>query len=228
LTVVGDIDPDRLCREVEDHLAHLRSGSPRQEPPRAAHSKPGDAYYEIVGPNVRYTCAYVAYRLPGYAHPGWLEGSLFARAIALGRSSPLRRELARQKIAHDIRVYIEPREDATTVAFVARAVPGVSTTELERVFVTTLERAIGGEVRVADVERARKSELIALQMNADKLVVRTEHLARATMLRRWYSTPNDLDLLQQGLPSSILADGRHMFAANDRVRLVVASSPSNS
>jgi zinc protease len=223
VTIVGDVDPDRVFRDVERRLGAGISTCV-EEPTRDPAPTPDEALQELTSAHVRYVRHYVAYRLPGYAHTGWASGTVFARAVALGRSSPLRRELVRQRIAHDIRVYIEPRRDATTVAFLATALPGVSRARLKAVFVDALERVIAGELRTLDIDRALKAELIARHIHSDKLVVRAEQLATRSMLRRWYGTPDDHDALQSRPPSSLLDEGRAMFTTMPRVHLSIGPS----
>jgi zinc protease len=104
---------------------------------------------------------YVAYSFPGHGSRAWYAAAIVSRALASGRSSPLTRDLAgRRRLAQDVRICLDPMQDATTVAFVATGAHGVSSSELESALIEAVERRIEEGISADDLEHGRKRALI--------------------------------------------------------------------
>ena len=221
---VGDLDPDWFFHEVEGCLS-AHSPVPAIAEPQcdAGPSQPATARHCHSAEDISYVRTYVAYRLPGCACSGWSSASLVARAAALGRSSPLRREMGRRGVAADVRVYIEPHAEATTVAFVASAPSETSSVRLEAAFLEAIGCITSGEIGADDIERARKSELIAHFMVSDKPAVRAERLATALILQRGSGVFEDIESSAHRSTPSLLTEGTEMF--RKAVETVLSVSP---
>ena len=163
LVLVGDVSTKDAAAAVAREFDSLSSGpGVRPRFPRTGEMPLPEGDRHLVVPDrTSQGRTYVAYRFPGYGSRAWYAAAMLVRALAVGRCSPLVRDLVdRQGIAQDVRVCVDSMRDATTATFIATGAPGISAAALESVLLEALERHIAAGISERELEHGRKRALI--------------------------------------------------------------------
>ncbi len=177
LTLAGDFEAGPALEAVERYFGPIPAG-PR--PPRpileAGPERTAEAR-ETVEDDVQLPRLLVAYPAPALGDPDWLAADLFSTALADGKSSPLYKDLVRERqMAQSVSAYVYEHELPGCFLVVASARPGVALEALEERLFELLEEARESPVAPADLERAKNrtqvfhaSQLQQLDQRADRL-----------------------------------------------------------
>jgi predicted Zn-dependent peptidase len=185
LALAGDLSPDEGMREVERYFGDIPAGG-RGRPAGAARIRPEpppsrSERREVVKDHVPFARTYLAYRAPGYKRGDWHAASLYVRSLGVGRSSPLRRKLVRERqVAQGVQAYMVSMREESTVAFVATAAPGVECQRVEDALVEAVDELLVDGLPRTAVRRAQKKALTDHYSAVQNLNTRAEMLASAT------------------------------------------------
>src|SRR4029077_17297625 len=87
LTIVGDVDPDRVIAEAEAECGALQAGSVDRSRGPAEEGPVGFRYRELTGDILQTQIAF-GWRAPGTLHPDAPALDLLSGGLASGRASP--------------------------------------------------------------------------------------------------------------------------------------------
>ncbi len=160
LVLVGDLSAAAAAELVSRAFEALPAG--REEAPEAALDglPPGAARHLRVPAAVSQAQAHLAWAVPGFGQEGWYLASLLLRGLAVGRSSPLARELVeRTGLAQEAHGHLVTMRDASTLVFTAAAARGVDSGRLEQGLVEAADLLLSRGLSAAGLARARKKAL---------------------------------------------------------------------
>ncbi|MBU6365746.1 MAG: insulinase family protein [Gemmatimonadetes bacterium] len=101
VSIVGDVDPDAMVREVEARHGTLPGGDPGREPPPCETAPPGGRVRELAGDVAQLQLA-LGWRLPPRDHPDTPALELAALLLGAGRASRLYREVRERSLASGV------------------------------------------------------------------------------------------------------------------------------
>ena len=160
LVLVGDVSAAAASELVTSTFGALPPGAER--PPTIASEAPtrSDPRSLRVPAPVSSAHVYVAWRVAGFAQPGWYLASLLVRGLATGRSSPLAQALVdRTGVAAEVRGHLVSMRDASTLVFAATAGHGVTSGRLEESLTEAMDRLLTSGLSEDALEHARKKAL---------------------------------------------------------------------
>jgi zinc protease len=162
LIVVGDFDPAQLQSWVDKYLGvigHPSTPIPRvtaKEPPRKAPKR-----FEEHGPNVPLPAVAVTWLLPEARHADTPALSIVAALLGLGQSSRVYESLVyEKKVAAEIEVDADLREDASLFIAFAVLANGHSASEGEKALIAEIDKLVAKPVPASELDKA-KTQLIA-------------------------------------------------------------------
>jgi hypothetical protein len=176
LSIVGDVSPHRV---IDEAVRRAEAPSELLRDDISHNHRPIPPFSEVVRrqANCRYVRTYVAYRLPGFGDHKWFVGTLIAKAVALGRGSPLNRLMgSRSHSRSEIRIYIEPMMYATTVAFIATTSSDAIPEQFERTFADCVQLSVSTRLAKSQLAAALKQSLIEHFIKVDSLHGQAEQL----------------------------------------------------
>lgn len=192
LAIVGDFDGQAVAQELadllgglpEDGLGEGRGGESGEAGTPMAASLPAGERRAVVAQRVPSVRAYAAFRAPGHGSRGWYAATLWARLLALGRSSPLQQRLVwTTGIAQEVHAEMATMRDASTVALVATASPGVATERLTAALAEAVQEVCADGISEPALRRARKKALTDHYARTQRLDHRAGELASAAASR---------------------------------------------
>ena len=223
LSIVGDVDPDRVRRWVERYFGRL---APNLDlPPLRDLSLPpilGDERRETVVDRVPLTRVYLGFRAPVFGDPRLDALDIASQLLAGGKGSRLHRRLVREeRIAQDVALSSLGLVGGASIAVGwATLRPGVDTTRVEASLEEELERLASEPA--SDDELARAKALV----EADELGALQRVDERADRLSMYATLFDDPDLINRmlGRYLAVTAEGiqeaaRAVFRRDNRVVL---------
>jgi predicted Zn-dependent peptidase len=228
VVVAGDIAPDDVARRAEELFTPepARDPAPRQPnlaPPRGEHRA-------VIAAAVPYVRTYLAYRGPARSENTWHPVALLAKSVATGRANPLHRELVESEgLAYEIRLHMEPMQEASTVAFIATAPAETPHERLEAALIAAIDRMVNGDLEPAQLEKARKAALIEYYSNIQKLGARADRLAWSALFEDGgLGLEHEREHIQHVQFERVMDAGRRYFVPERRAVLSVVPSRSAS
>jgi zinc protease len=154
LSVVGDIDPDRVVAEVESLYGGLPAGTVERS--RGAHEQapPGFRYREISG-DILQTQIALGWRAPATLHDDAPALDLLASVLSAGRASRLFRAVRDRQLASSVSAYHYTPTDLGVFVVTAESKPDKASEALATIW-DQLRRVREGEISEHEVERAKK------------------------------------------------------------------------
>ena len=154
LSIVGDVDPDRVIAEVESLYAGLPAGTVARS--RGAHeqSAPGFRYREISG-DILQTQIALAWRAPATLHEDAPALDLLASVLSAGRASRLFRSVRDRQLASSVSAYHYTPTDLGVFVVTAESKPEKASEAVATIW-DQLRRVREGEISEHEVERAKK------------------------------------------------------------------------
>jgi predicted Zn-dependent peptidase len=127
------------------------------------------------------THTHLGWSVAGFGDEQWYRAALLVRGLAVGRSSPLARELVdRSGLACDVRGSLVTMRDASTLVFGAVAAPGVEGQRLEEGLLDATDQLLSRGLTAGELARARRKALIDHYYAADSLERRADLCASLT------------------------------------------------
>ncbi|MDB4907335.1 MAG: peptidase domain protein [Gemmatimonadetes bacterium] len=154
LSIVGDVDPDVVMREVMARHGQLPAGEPERSPGPVEEGLPGFRYRELDGDIVQAQVAF-GWRTPGTLHPDTPALELLAMVLGSGRASRFYRGVRERKLATSVSAYdYTPTELGV---FVAHAeAPGATLGEAARAMWAEIRAVREDGIGALELERARR------------------------------------------------------------------------
>lgn len=177
LSIVGPLSEKEVVQQVEHFLGDVPAGPrPSCERPNLPPVPCGQE--KSISGRMPTACIYLAYRGPGYAEDGWAAVTLLAGALAIGRSSPLQRDLVGAGLARQVSARMVTMKESSTIVFLATPMPGVRRQRLERAAAEALDRLLQDGVSAEALERARRKALTDYYARMLRPAGRAELLSR--------------------------------------------------
>ena len=154
LSIVGDVDPDRVIAQVEARYADLPAGTIERS--RGAHeeSAPGFRYRELTG-DILQTQVALGWRAPATLHPDAPALDLLASVLSAGRASRLFRAVRDRQLVSSVSAYHYTPTDLGVFVVSAESKPDRARDALRTIW-DQLRRVREGEVSEHEVERAQR------------------------------------------------------------------------
>ena len=154
LSIVGDVDPDVVMREVMARHGRLPAGEPLRTPGPMEEGLPGFRYRELDGDIAQAQVAF-GWRTPGTLHPDTPALELLAVALGSGRASRFYRGVRERKLATSVSAYdYTPTELGV---FVAHAeTPGATLPDAARALWAEIRAVREDGIGALELERARR------------------------------------------------------------------------
>ena len=154
LSIVGDVDPDRVIREVEALYAELPRGDVERS--RGAHedSAPGFRYRELSG-DILQTQVALGWRAPATLHADAPALDLLSTVLSGGRASRLFRAVRDRQLASSVSAYHYTPTDLGVFVVSAESRPERAREALTAIW-DQLRRVRDGEISEHEVERAKR------------------------------------------------------------------------
>jgi zinc protease len=154
LSIVGDVDPDRVITEVERRYAGLPAGNVERS--RGAHedTTPGFRYRELAG-DILQTQLAVGWRAPATLHADAPALDLLSSVLSAGRASRLFRAVRDRQLASSVNAYHYTPTDLGVFVVSAEARPDRAVDALRTIW-DQLRRVREGEIAEHEVERAQR------------------------------------------------------------------------
>jgi zinc protease len=154
LSIVGDVDPDRVVAEVEALYASLPEGSVDRARGDHEESAPGFRYRELAG-DILQTQIAVGWRAPATLHPDAPALDLLASVLSAGRASRLFRAVRDRQLASSVSAYHYTPTDLGVFVVSAEARPENARDALTAIW-DQMRRVREGEISEHEVERAKR------------------------------------------------------------------------
>ncbi len=223
LTMVGDLDPDRVVPLLEEYVAPIPGGpAPPTRPDPVLLDLDPEARHRQVD-RVPAPRSYVAFRGGAFGSRGWHAAILLSEFLGVGRKNPLHQKMVQEAgLAQDVETYLFTMSDSSTVAFSATAAPGVDVQELESVLVERVEELLSTSWDEGDFLKIQKRIGKGIYHKIQDLVARS---AFCTNLKAWTDASVDLVKIAERFVSFDAEDlskaGRELCRPGDRVVLSV-------
>jgi zinc protease len=104
VSIVGDIDPDDVLRDVERLYGHLPAGAPARVPGSPEVTLPGFRYRDLSGDIAQSEVAF-GWRTPGTLHDDTAPLDMAAIVLGTGRASRLYRAVRERELASSVSAY---------------------------------------------------------------------------------------------------------------------------
>ncbi len=195
LTLAGDIDSGAALDQARRYFEEIPAGPLPAAPvvPPTAETGPQGAAREIVEDSIELPRCYSAYCLDGYGSDDWYAGVLLATILASGRISRLHRDLVYDRqIAQSVSAFVLPTEVCATFAIVAACQsrepdPLANAEALEQAVLEHVEAIRANGPTAEELERARRSVLLAHHDSRQDLALGADRLSRAAT---WFNDPS--------------------------------------
>jgi zinc protease len=154
LSIVGDVDPDEVIREVEQLYAGLPAGTVERS--RGVHedAAPGFRYKELSG-DILQTQIALGWRAPATLHADAPALDLLSTVLSGGRASRLFRAVRDRKLASSVSAYHYTPTDLGVFVVSAESQPERAREALVAIW-DQLRRVRDGEIGEHEVERAKR------------------------------------------------------------------------
>ena len=154
LTVVGDIDPDRVIAEAEARYGPLATGSVQRSRGPQEDGRVGFRYREMTGDVLQTQIAF-GWRAPGTLHPDAPALDLLSGVLSSGRASRLYRAVRDRKLASSIGAYHYTPTDLGVFVVHGETRPETSAEAMKTVW-DQLRRVRDGDISGHEVERTKR------------------------------------------------------------------------
>jgi zinc protease len=154
LSIVGDVDPDRVIAEVEALYAKLPAGTVERARGDHEADAPGFRYRELAG-DVLQTQIAIGWRAPATLHADAPALDLLSSVLSAGRASRLFRAVRDRQLASSVSAYHYTPTDLGVFGVTAEARPEKARDALVAIW-DQLRRAREGEISEHEVERAKR------------------------------------------------------------------------
>jgi zinc protease len=156
LAIVGDVDPKRALAAAEKHYGHLTDGEVARMPgPGEPPPKDSALRYRELNGDVQQSEVLLGWRTPDLKHPDTPILDLLAAILSGGRASRLYRAVRDRRLASSISAWNYTPTELGIFVVHATARPERATSAL-RASWDQVTRILEGEVREAEIERARR------------------------------------------------------------------------
>jgi zinc protease len=195
LAIVGDVEPQRALAAVEKHYGRLtdaeveRTPGPAEPPPRDSALR----YRELNG-DVQQTELLVGWRTPESSHPDTPVLDLIAAMLSGGRASRLYRAVRDRRLASSISAWNYTPTELGIFVVHATTRPERATSAL-RASWDQVTRVLDGEVRDAEIERARRMVSAQWMRRLETSEGQANHLAAWELEGDWAKGGEYLDIL---------------------------------
>lgn len=183
LSIVGDVDPDRVVADVDRRYGALAAGDPVREPGPSENGSSGFRYGDLTG-DIAQTQIAIGWRTPGTHHPDTPSLELLSGVLGAGRASRLYRAVRERRLASSVSAYhYTPTEIGV---FVAHAeTPPAAAPEAARAIWDQIRAARDGEIGDLEVERAKRVFESRWIRRLEDMEGQANHLAEWEALGDW-------------------------------------------
>jgi zinc protease len=218
LSIVGDVEPDRVIAEVEALYAALPAGTVERS--RGAHDEaaPGFRYRELTG-DILQTQLAVGWRAPALLHPDAPALDLLASVLSAGRASRLFRAVRDRQLASSVAAYHYTPTDLGVFVVTAEARPEKARDALTAAW-DQLRRARDGEITEAEVERAKRIYEARWIRQLEDMEGQANYLAAWQALGDWTLGDRYLDSILRLSAADLGAAARRWLVPDDASVLV--------
>jgi zinc protease len=154
LSIVGDVDPDRVIADAEALYGALPPGTVERSRGVDEEGTPGFRYREMSG-DILQTQVAIGWRAPGTLHPDAPALDLLASVLSGGRASRLFRAVRDRALASSVGAYHYTPTDLGVFVVTAEAKPERAADALRAIW-DQLRRVREGEIGEHEVERAKR------------------------------------------------------------------------
>ncbi len=217
LVLAGDIDAATAREKVEKYFGDIPPGPPvaRWEQWPAKHEQDRRQTVQDRVPQAR---VYMVWNAPGRTSHDVDDLDLLSDVLALGKSSRLYKRLVYdEKIATDVRAFIDDREIASLFEIVATVSPGVEAAKVESAIEEELSRLLAEGPDAAEVERAANRSRARFVRGAERIGGfggKSDILAACQV---YFGDPDcwrqHLANLRAATPDQLVATGRRWLSA---------------
>lgn len=224
LSIVGDIDPDRVLAEAEALYGDLPRGTIERS--RGAHEegRAGFRYREMTG-DILQTQVAMGWRAPGTLHPDAPALDLLASVLSAGRASRLFRAVRDRGLASSISSYHYTPTDLGVFVISAESKPDTARAAMAAIW-DQMRRVREGEVGEHEVERAKRIYESRWIRQLEDMEGQANFLASWQALGDWTLGQRYLDAVLRLTPGDLCAAAREWLPESDVGLLVYR--PSNS
>lgn len=158
LAVVGDVTVAQVRSLARRYLGTAPPGPPRddRQPPTAAPRTDGERRLAVQDPRAQVPVIYMAYNIPGAAHPDMYPLTLLSRILSTGQSSRLHRRLVvERQVAPVVFSGLNTSWAAGLFLFGSLPNPGVELDRIEGLLDQEIDRLRTGGVTDHELRKAR-------------------------------------------------------------------------
>lgn len=213
LSIVGDVDPELVLREVHAKYGSLPPGEPTRHPGPSEEGTAGFRYREWAG-DIGQTQLAFGWRTPGTTHPDTPALDLLAVVLGSGRASRLYRAVRERRLASSISAYnYTPTEIGVFV--VHAETPSECTVDAGRASWAQLAAVRDGDLGGLEVERAKRIYESQWVRRIEDMEGQANYLAEWEALGDWRMGDRYLErLLTLSLDDVVAAAGRYLDPDN--------------
>jgi zinc protease len=226
LSIVGNVDPERVVAEVEKLYGALPEGTVERS--RGAHEEtaPGFRYRELSG-DILQTQIALGWRAPATLHEDAPALDLLASVLSAGRASRLFRAVRDRQLASAVSAYHYTPTDLGVFAVTAEAKPDTAREALLAIW-DQLRRVREGEIGAHEVERAKRIYEARWIRQLEDMEGQANFLASWEALGDWTLGDRYLQSILRLEPADLGAAARKWLPEGDASLLIYrpgASSP---
>jgi zinc protease len=195
LAIVGDVDPDRAIALAERSYGAVGDGEVARIPgPSEPPPKDGALRYRELHGDVQQSEVLIGWRTPELIHPDTPVLDLIAAVLSGGRASRLYRAVRDRRLASSISAWNYVPTELGVFVVHATARPENSTSAL-RASWDQVTRVLEGDVREAEIERARRMVSAQWMRRLETSEGQANHLAGWELDGDWEQGGQYLDVL---------------------------------
>jgi zinc protease len=226
LSIVGDVDPERVIAAVEAEYAALPQGTVARS--RGAHedAAPGFRYREISG-DILQTQIALGWRAPATLHPDAPALDLLSSVLSAGRASRLFRAVRDTQLVSSISAYHYTPTDLGVFVVSAESRPERARDALAAIW-DQLRRVREGEISEQEVERAKRIYEARWIRQLEDMEGQANYLASWQALGDWRLGQKYLDAILRLTASDLGAAARQWLPPDDASVLVYRPAKSDA
>jgi predicted Zn-dependent peptidase len=182
LVVVGDIDPKKTMKMVEEYFGDIPAGSPSSFPEWDEPAFKGERRQVVDSPKANVPAAFVTYQTPPHDHADTPALELLADLLTDGESSRLHKRLVKEEeAAFGVWGFVEGRLGPSRVMLIVAANAGREIGECETLVYEELERVKQEGLTADELEKLKtnfKTEFVGSRQTVMRKAEELQHYVR--------------------------------------------------
>jgi len=177
VTIVGDIEPKKAMKMVEEYFGDIPAGEPAARPAYADKPFKGERREDVDSPKANVPALFVSYMIPPHDHADTPALSLLNSLLVEGESSRMHKRLVKdEEAAFAVFGFVDGRLGPGLFRLIAASNAGVDIAECERMMYEEIDRVANEGITAAEMEKLKISFKSDYVSNRQTVINKAEEL----------------------------------------------------